>query len=415
MHLADTLSRAYLPTGAVSDFVHLLEAVDHTEDLPVSHERLQEIRQASANDATLSRLATVIRNGWPDAKSKVEACLHPYYDIRSDLTEQDALIFKGHQLVIPASLRKELMEVTHYSHMGIEGCLRRMRECLYWPRMSTDMRQYISHCDTCLSHRDAQSKEPLKPHNIPARPWAKVGADLCEMNGRTLLVVVDYFSDYIEVERLASTTTQAILKPLRSMFARHGIPDTIVSDNGPQFGSGHFAAFCKKWDIGHVTSSPTYAQSNGKAESAVKIIKRMFQKCKDTGESDFIALLDYRNTPTEKPCTTSDGSPLQDIASDDHSPSSASFLNGRRLQRSHRKKRETAVLLWSYGTSATTPTPRGLCAHTSAWSDHVVPRHLPRWSRTPILRSSCGQCCLQEESARHTLDLRANSSLLSPG
>ena len=299
MHLADTLSRAYLPTGAVSDFVHLLEAVDHTEDLPVSHERLQEIRQASANDATLSRLATVIRNGWPDAKSKVEACLHPYYDIRSDLTEQDALIFKGHQLVIPARLRKELMEVTHYSHMGIEGCLRRMRECLYWPRMSTDMRQYISHCDTCLSHRDAQSKEPLKPHNIPARPWAKVGADLCEMNGRTLLVVVDYFSDYIEVERLASTTTQAILKPLRSMFARHGIPDTIVSDNGPQFGSGHFAAFCKKWDIEHVTSSPTYAQSNGKAESAVKIIKRMFQKCKDTGESEFIALLDYRNTPTE--------------------------------------------------------------------------------------------------------------------
>ena len=101
------------------------------------------------------------------------------------------------------------------------------------------------------------------------RPWAKLAVDLCAFQGRTLLVVVDYFSNYLEVESLTSVTSRSVIRVLSSLFARHGIPDVLVSDNGPQFASAEFASFTKKWSFQRVTSSPHYAQSNGKAENAM--------------------------------------------------------------------------------------------------------------------------------------------------
>ena len=80
------------------------------------------------------------------------------------------------------------------------------------------------------------------------------------------------------------------------MFSRYGVPDVLVSDNRPQFSSSEFATFATKW---HTTSSPHYPQSNGKAENAVKTVKRLFTKCRETGQSEFLALLDWRNTPSE--------------------------------------------------------------------------------------------------------------------
>ena len=124
-----------------------------------------------------------------------------------------------------------------------------------------------------------------------------MAADLCELNGRTLLVVCDYYSNYVEVARV--TTSKSIIKELKQIFARFGIPDVLVTDNGPQFASSEFTVFTRNWGFEHSTSSSTYPQSNGKAENAVKTIKRLFKKCKESGQSEFLALLNWRNTPTE--------------------------------------------------------------------------------------------------------------------
>ena len=114
-----------------------------------------------------------------------------------------------------------------------------------------------------------------------------------------LLVICDYYSNFIEVERLNNTTTSGVTKALKVQFARYGVPDTVVSDNGPQFGSKEFIVFAKTWGFTHVTSSPHYPQSNGKAENAVKTLKRLFTKCRESGKSEYLALLDWRNTPSE--------------------------------------------------------------------------------------------------------------------
>lgn len=135
MLIADTLSRAHLPEVNASVFVRELEEVDHRANLPVSDGRWQQVTHASANDLVLKRLRGVIQNGWRERKSDVSGCLRPYFDLRDELVVQDVLVFKGARLVVPICMRKELMSVAHSTHIGTEGCLRRVRECLFSPRI----------------------------------------------------------------------------------------------------------------------------------------------------------------------------------------------------------------------------------------------------------------------------------------
>ena len=298
MFLADTLSRAFLPEVNICELTKELKEVDHRAYLPVHHERWQQMRHTSANDPVLQKLRETIRPGWPEIRSEIPDCFNPYHDMRDVLTDEDELVFKG-RLIVPAALRKELMAVVHSSHIGIEGCIRRARDTLYWPRMATELREYISKCDVCQAHRTRQAKEPPLQHEVVARPWSKVTADLCDRDSRTLLVMSDYYSNYIEVARLNTATSRNVIKDMKAVFARYGIPDVLVTDNGPQFSSAEFAVFAKTWMFKHTTSSPYHPQFNGKAENAVKTVKRLFTKCKESGQSEALALVDWRNTPTE--------------------------------------------------------------------------------------------------------------------
>ena len=87
----------------------------------------------------------------------------------------------------------------------------------------------------------------MQSHEFVAHPWAKVAADLCEFDNRVLLVVCDYYSNFIEVARLSSITSRAVIKELKAIFARFGVPDTLVMDNGPQFSSAEFSVFSRTW------------------------------------------------------------------------------------------------------------------------------------------------------------------------
>ena len=106
-------------------FAEELEKDDHRAYFPVSNERWQQIKHASADDPVLQQLHATICRVWPESKSEVPEFLYPYYDMHDMLTVQSELVFKGQLLVVPACLRKELMVVVHSSHIGIEGCIRR--------------------------------------------------------------------------------------------------------------------------------------------------------------------------------------------------------------------------------------------------------------------------------------------------
>ena len=120
-------------------------------------------------------------------------------------------------------------------------------------------------------------------------------ACLFEWEGQEFVLVVDYFSRYCEIGVLRKSTSQEVINHLKAIFARHGIPETVISDNGPQYSSAEFAKFAEDWGFTHITSSPKYPQSNGEAERMVQTTKNLLTKSDDPYE----ALLAYRATPLE--------------------------------------------------------------------------------------------------------------------
>ena len=247
MFIADLLSRAHLSDSKEEEF----EYINMMKYLPIRKERLQRIKEAVSDDRAMKSLREVIMNGWPEEKHLLPSEILVYFHCRDELTVQDGLIFRGDRVVIPTSLRQETKEAIHSSHVGIEGSLRRARECVYWPGMNADVKDYISKCETCRAEGKSQSKETLMSHEIAGRPWEKVGLDLFDLRNQTFLVTVDYFSNYWEVDRLEGTKTKEVIRKLKSHFARYGVPSVVISDNGPQFKSDEFECFTQEWGFEH--------------------------------------------------------------------------------------------------------------------------------------------------------------------
>lgn len=133
----------------------------------------------------------------------------------------------------------------------------------------------------------------MLPTEFPSRLWSTVGADMFQTENKHYLVIVDYFSRYFEVAKLTFMTSEAVIEHFKSIFARHGIPEEVRSDNEPQFASEPFRKFAQDWSFRHVTSSPHFPQSNGEAERPVRTIKCLLKKSSDP----YFALMADRATP----------------------------------------------------------------------------------------------------------------------
>ena len=164
--------------------------------------------------------------------------------------------------------------------------------------MNNQVKQFIATCEVCNAFQTKNQKETLISHEIPNRPWSTVGSDIFEWNKELYLVLVDYYSDWIEFDLMKTQTACETINLMQKQFARWGIPDEIVTDCGKNYDSVEFSQFCQRKKIKHTKSSPYHHQSNGKAESAVKIVKTLLRKAEKTKLSPYEALLDQHNTPT---------------------------------------------------------------------------------------------------------------------
>jgi len=294
---ADTLSRSNKNEKTDKDLVEQVKLhVDMViENMPISDCRLEVMRTETARDQELCKLMENVLNGWPNSKSSCTPETAAYWNAREELSTADGVILKGTRLVIPQVMRKYVLNKIHEGHMGIEKCRQRARAHVYWPGMNAHITEMIGNCYECQVHGNKNTAEPLRPHEIPNRPWQKVGTDLFTHDGKNYLVVVDYASGYPELIQLLSTTSTAVIRSMKAIFARYGVPDVVMSDNGPQYSSKEFEEFALDWEFKHKTSSPHYPQSNGQAESAVKAMKSLVKKSKDL----YKGLLAYRSTPLQ--------------------------------------------------------------------------------------------------------------------
>ena len=211
----------------------------------------------------------------------------------------NGVLFKNHRVIVPKLLRAEILSRIHSSHLGAESCLRKARDVVFWPGMSNEIKESGANCQICADFQARNPRQPLQTHEIPDRPWSRVAADLFSLHGKNYIVLVDYYSNFLEVSELPDTTACSVIQFLKEQFSRHRIPDCLVTDNGSQIVSQEFIQFTMDWEFKHITSSPHYPKSNGKAESAVKVAKNLFKKAIKDGKDPWSALLDYRNTPTE--------------------------------------------------------------------------------------------------------------------
>ncbi|XP_021374310.1 uncharacterized protein K02A2.6-like [Mizuhopecten yessoensis] len=290
MHVSDALSRAFLPPRVIEEEEEKSEIISM---ISVSASKYTEIQSATRSE--LQILMDTIHKGWPDSKNEVYIEAKPYWDSRDQLSVLDSIVYKGSRIVIPPSMRKEMLSLIHKSHLGIAKCKSRAREVMYWPCMNADIEDTVSNCSLCAEHQKLQGAEPLRPTPTPDLPYSHVGCDIFEFESRKYLLLVDYYSKYIDAVKLVSETTTSVIEVMKSVFACHGLPRKLRSDNGPQFTSAEFKKFCQTNEIIHETSSPHFQSSNGEAERAIQTVKQLWRKADD---KEF-ALLDYRTTPLE--------------------------------------------------------------------------------------------------------------------
>ncbi|KXJ29491.1 Uncharacterized protein K02A2.6 [Exaiptasia diaphana] len=132
-------------------------------------------RQLHAEDPVMQQLIDTVLEGWPTDKAKLPIDLRVFWTFRDEIAVLDGLLFKGPKLIVPHSLRKEMLEKIHEGHFGMTKCKQRARDVLFWPGLSQDIEDKVSKCQVCISNQRQQPKEPLLPHEPPSRPWAKGG------------------------------------------------------------------------------------------------------------------------------------------------------------------------------------------------------------------------------------------------
>ena len=303
---ADMLSRLPLPDKPTSVSVpgETILLLDMLNSLPVT---ATQIKQATDRDPVLSSVRTMLQTGW---KTSADEALQPFQQRQIELSVHDGCILWGTRVVVPPPLRNKVLQELHEGHPGASRMKSLARSFVWWPGMDKDIEEQVKSCDPCQRSRHLPAAVPLQPWEWPQCPWARVHIDYAgPFMGRMFLILVDAHSKWMEVKPVSSATSAVTIEQLRSIFATHGLPEMLVSDNGSVFTSDEFKDFTKSNGIRHVTSAPYHPASNGLAERAVQTFKESMKKFSNgsipTRVSHF--LFAYRNTPH----TTTGSSPAE--------------------------------------------------------------------------------------------------------
>ena len=307
---ADGLSRLPLPTTTGSKVIcstgPAIFNLSQVESLPVT---ATQIQAASRTDPVLSKVLHHTRRDWPQQTAEV---LKPFHHRSQELTVEGGCLLWGIRVVIPRKLQARILEDLHRDHPGASRMKSLARSHFWWPGLDKQIESHAKSCMPCQKNKHAPAVAPLHPWVWPAKPWQRIHIDFAgPFQGRNFFIVVDAHSKWHEVFEMTSTTAAKTIGVLRYLFSSHGLPEQVVSDNGPQFISEEFSTFMKSNAIKHIRCAPYHPSSNGAAERFVQTFKQAMRATEKDGHSlshrlaNF--LLTYRTTPhattSVAPCT----------------------------------------------------------------------------------------------------------------
>lgn len=304
--IADILSRDVSNDEELSE-----EDIEIQMLIAVSDNALKSFANNSLTDDELNRLSKVVHEGWPKNISQVDEKIKPYWNFRDQISEIDGVLFNGQKLIVPSANRNKILSDLHLGHHGIEKTIKRARTAVFWTGMQNDIIKYIERCKICQSTQKSNTKEPIMTKEIPQLPWEIVASDLFHLDGKEYVGICDSYSGFYTFKKLNGQTSHEVITILKEVFATHGIPRVLESDNGPQYSSKEFKNFANEWNFHHQTSSPKYPRSNGLAEKYVGVAKALINKCSKDNTDIQLALLNQRNTPRNETI----GSPAQRLFS----------------------------------------------------------------------------------------------------
>ena len=233
--IADALSRApaQQQTSDVDEWNGEVDAYVRAifNSLPATDKRLLQIQAAQEEDPTCILLKRYCLEGWP-SKQKLKGEISKYLHIVSELSICEDLILRNSRIVIPKALQKDTLQKLHSGYQGINKCKCRAAQSVWWLGLNKDLETMVNNCSTCCKMLFQQA-ERLMPTPLPTLPWQNVGVDLFECKKSSYIIMIDYFSRFIEIAKLTSTSSTAVITHMKSIFARHGIPHSVMSDNGP--------------------------------------------------------------------------------------------------------------------------------------------------------------------------------------
>ena len=294
---ADGLSRLPLPHSPQDGSLDWADVFNmaQIDPLPVT---AAEIARHTNRDPVLAKVLTSVSTG--RALSTTDGDMQPFVRRKDELGLHQGCVMWGIRVVIPSPLRHRVLEELHSGHPGLVRMKALARSFVWWPGIDTDIEQTGKACLGCQAHQAAPPKSPLHPWEWPSKPWQRLHIDFAgPFQGHMWLIVVDAHSKWPEVLPMSSTTAPATIRRLREVFAQHGLPDQIVSDNGPQFTADEFRRFTEANGITHTFSAPYHPATNGLAERFVRTMKQALRSHSATAPLEFLPrfLLAYRTTP----------------------------------------------------------------------------------------------------------------------
>ncbi|XP_055714390.1 uncharacterized protein K02A2.6-like [Phlebotomus papatasi] len=308
---ADVLSRLISSQQRQTDEVIIAEIqaeeiyddIVMQEALSVLPVTFNMVKRATKSSPVLQEVIKYIKGGWPNsAKSIKTREVSQLYRIRDALSLIKDVVFYRERLLVPDQFRAKILVQLHQAHPGMARMKALARSYVFWPGIDTDIEHKVRNCVDCATADRTPVKTHLSSWPLSSYPWHRIHMDYAKYKGENFFLVVDSYSKWPEIFKTSSTTTSLTIAKLTEIFARHGIPETLVSDNGTQFTNSEFQKFCEVNGIAHIRTSPYSPASNGQCERLVGTLKHALEKQSSSGSIEsslqrFLAT--YRVTPND--------------------------------------------------------------------------------------------------------------------
>ena len=217
----------------------------------VTWERVQE---ETWRDAGMRRLIAAIGAGFNEKDSAdLPADLADFWRHRKALSVVDEVVMMGERIVIPPSLRQEVLDHLHGAHQGVRAMTSRAQASVFWPGISSDIARKRQTCRTCDTIAPSQPPTDAVEPEIPTYPFEMICSDYFDLEGTHYMVTVDRFSNWVDVRRAKPETEEAgasgLIRAHQEVFMVFGVPIEVANDGGPEYTSHAFRNFLKRWGV----------------------------------------------------------------------------------------------------------------------------------------------------------------------